>query len=697
MTDVKAWTDANNDYLAKALVWLRLRLARQAASRKVPTPQSSRRGFLSRLFGKTQAARVARVTKAELRTAFAAMEEAERQDPSPALVIVGERLGLSRFERQLLLLCAAVELDTGVATLCALAQGDPALHFPTFSLALSLFDEPVWEVLSPERPLRCWRLIEINQPGAQPLTTSAVRIDERILNYLKGLNYLDDRLSTLLVPLGPAVDEVESLPPSQRQAVDTIVDRIQRADGARHQPVVQLLGSDSSSKQLVARHAAASLGLHLYRLPAASLPTGSADLETFSRLWTRDCVLLPVALFLEAPDSGGEDLGGPPQALRHFLLSSNTLVFLDTRDTQSSLERASFTVDINKPAPVEQQAAWQVALGEVAGDSPALLAGQFSLNEDSIRGIASTELKRFGNGHEARPGPVLHERLWAACQGTTRPRFEGLAQRVEPKATWDEIVLPPEDRSLLTRIANQVALRTRVYDEWGFRNRMNRGLGITVLFAGESGTGKTMGAEVLANHLQLDLYRVDLSAVVSKWIGETEKRLRRLFDAAEDGGAILFFDEADALFGKRTEVKESHDRFANIEINYLLQRMETFRGLAILATNMKSALDSAFLRRLRFIVNFPFPTVADRKAIWEKAFPPKVPVNGLDWDRLARFNLTGGSIHNISLNAAFQAAHADSDLTMPLVLDAARTEFRKMNRPINEADFRWQTPKDVTA
>jgi SpoVK/Ycf46/Vps4 family AAA+-type ATPase len=227
-----------------------------------------------------------------------------------------------------------------------------------------------------------------------------------------------------------------------------------------------------------------------------------------------------------------------------------------------------------------------------------------------------------------------------------------------------------------------------VYDDWGFRERMNRGLGISVLFAGESGTGKTMAAEVIANELGLLLYRTDLSAVVSKYIGETEKNLRKLFDAAEDGGAILFFDEADALFGKRSEVKDSHDRYANIEINYLLQRMESYQGLAILATNMKAALDNAFLRRLRFIVNFPFPGPAERMAIWEKVFPRETPSTALDHARLARLNLTGGSIHNIALNAAFLAAQAGSPVTMRLILDAARTEFRKLERPINEMDFR---------
>jgi SpoVK/Ycf46/Vps4 family AAA+-type ATPase len=261
-------------------------------------------------------------------------------------------------------------------------------------------------------------------------------------------------------------------------------------------------------------------------------------------------------------------------------------------------------------------------------------------------------------------------------------------------------VLPKMEMDLLKQIGAQVRQRNMVYVEWGFARKMNRGFSISALFAGDSGTGKTMAAEVIANELRLNLYRIDLSAVVNKYIGETEKNLRRLFDAAEDGGAILLFDEADALFGKRSEVKDSHDRYANVEINYLLQRIESYRGLAILATNMKSALDTAFLRRLRFIVTFPFPGVADRRRLWEKVFLQDdlthglaaPPLDRLDYDRLARLNLAGGHIHNVALNAAFMAAHAGTKVNMPLILEAARAEFLKLDRPLNEADFRWPVP-----
>jgi hypothetical protein len=603
--------------------------------------------------------------------------------PPPALATLAARLRLSRFEQDILLLCTAMELDTGIAGLCGRVQGDSAKSYPTFALALHLFDDPSWEALSPERPLRYWRLIEINQPSGQPLITSVLRADERIVNYLKGVNYLDDRLSAMVSPM-PADAQPDSKPPLQRQAEQAILARLKQMSSGQSPPVIQLTGRDSPSKELVANSVAGALSLRLYRMPASLLPLQAAEIESFARLWQRESLLLPAALYLDAQNIDLESPAG--QAAGLLLARTRSLTILDTREAWPKSGFSSIAVETGKPSPGEQLAIWKDALGEAAGDIPAELTGQFHLGAAEIRRIAQEETSASA-GSDARP---LGDRLWAACLAATRPRLDGLAQHLEPKATWLDIVLPAQETNLLRQIAGQVNQRSRVYEDWGFAGRMSRGLGITALFAGESGTGKTMAAEVIANDLRLHLHRVDLSSVVSKYIGETEKNLRRLFDAAEDGGSILFFDEADALFGKRSEVKDSHDRYANIEVNYLLQRMESYRGLAILATNTKSALDPSFVRRLRFIVNFPFPGVVQRKAIWQGVFPAQTPISGLDFDRLARLNLTGGHIHNVGLNAAFRAAHAGSPVNMQMVLDAAREEFRKLERPIQEADFRWQ-------
>ena len=592
----------------------------------------------------------------------------------PALVTLCDRLALTQFERDVLVLCAAMELDTSIAGLCARAQGDPLRAWPTFALALSLFEQASWDVLSPERPLRHWRLIEINQPSGQTLTTSPLRADEWVVNYLKGLAYLDDRLAPLVTPMTPAAGDV---PPSQQAAAAIVLDRLKLGSPGSRLPPIQLVGRDAGSKAVIAGLVCGAFGLAIYRLPANMVPSTPSDLETFARLWQRQSQLLPVALYVDAR----EDAGSP--AIDRLLSRLDSLVILDARDPWPGLQHA-ITVDAAKPTPPEQRSAWGTALASLSGDAPALLSGQFDLNTADIK-----EIGRIALAAEPADAATVRDRAWKAALAATRPRLDNLAQRIEPKATWDDIVLLPNDARLLHQIADQVGNRSQVYQDWGFDKKSSRGLGISALFAGVSGSGKTMAAEVIANHLKLDLYRIDLSAVVSKYIGETEKNLRKLFDAAEDGGAILFFDEADALFGKRTEVKDSHDRYANIEINYLLQRMESYGGLAILATNMKSTLDQAFLRRLRFIVNFHFPSVAERQAIWQKAFPGEVPVSDLDFARLSRLNLTGGQISLIALNAAFIAAQARTPVTMPIVLDAARSEYRKLEQPIHEPDFRW--------
>jgi SpoVK/Ycf46/Vps4 family AAA+-type ATPase len=249
-------------------------------------------------------------------------------------------------------------------------------------------------------------------------------------------------------------------------------------------------------------------------------------------------------------------------------------------------------------------------------------------------------------------------------------------------------VIPPTQREQLRQIIAQVRHRGRVYGEWGFARKSQRDTGVAAVFSGASGTGKTLAAEVIAGALELDLFRIDLSAVVSKYIGETEKNLRRLFDAAECGGSILLFDEADALFGKRTEVKDSHDRHANIEVSYLLQRIEAFRGLAILTTNFRSALDEAFLRRVDFVVEFPFPDLATRAEIWRRAFPPSTPTQGVDVDKLAQLSIAGGNIRNTALNATFLAADAGSAVTMGHLLTAARSEYEKIGKSLTGAEIR---------
>jgi ATPase family associated with various cellular activities (AAA) len=337
-------------------------------------------------------------------------------------------------------------------------------------------------------------------------------------------------------------------------------------------------------------------------------------------------------------------------------------------------------------------AVWEARLGDqlaAHGARDAFLARmvqQFQFGPQQIHGVIRSAVEAAAlRNPEA---PILAEAdLWLAARRHAVRSLGGLAEKIESRRSLQELVLPAESSQQIREIASQVEQRNRVYEQWGFSSKLSRGRGIAALFAGPSGTGKTMAAEVLARHLDLDLYRIDLASVISKYIGETEKNLKRVFDAADESGAILFFDEADALFGKRSEVRDSHDRYANIEINYLLQRMEDYRGLAILATNRKSLLDPAFLRRLRFLVDFPFPSTADRVRIWRGAFPVQAELGPLDYELLGRLEVAGGNISNIALNAAFLAASEGVAINMDHVLAAARREYAKIDKLVLESEF----------
>jgi vesicle-fusing ATPase len=355
-----------------------------------------------------------------------------------------------------------------------------------------------------------------------------------------------------------------------------------------------------------------------------------------------------------------------------------------------SKARAEGRVELHRsvelPAPSEARELWASALGEPVARALAgaveEVAQHFRLGAAAIEAIAR-ELEATATA-ELDPAAELRR----LCRERSRVRLEGLAERIDPKATWDDLVLPPGQGALLRELVRHVRHRTQVYERWGFGERTTRGLGVTALFSGEAGTGKTLAAEVLARELGLDLYRIDLAATVSKYIGETEKNLARLFDAAEASGAVLLFDEADALFGKRGEVRDGHDRYANLEVAYLLQRMESYRGLAILTTNLRSNVDRAFLRRLRFVVQFPFPAAEQRAEIWRRTFPPAVPLDGLEPERLARLVASGGSIRSIALSAAFAAAEDGGVVTAGHVLRAARVEYAKAERPLTDAETR---------
>ena len=616
----------------------------------------------------------------------AALEQKPAPPPSDAESATGETraaldhlisvFGLSPFEGRLLMFVASPELDSAFAQLCAIAHGDPQRAYPTFSLALALLPGAHWSALSPGGPLRRWRMIEVGSGSA--LTTSPLRVDERILHFLTGVSAPEPRLAGIIAP----VDWEGELAPSHATLADRIVAAWSRSSPA---PVVQLRGEGSSVKRALARTASRQVDLKLAVASVGALPTAPHETETLSRLWEREAALEGYALLIEGEEFDFTD-GPRSAALTRFVERTQGLLLVSLREPRRLGNRPTVGLDVASLSATEQQIIWHAALGKTAAPlngHVALLASQFNLTADKIYAAAAEARIRV----ESVDSEQMGRALWDACREQARPRLEDLAQRMTSAPAWSDLVLPEPQQQVLLEIGAHVRQRALVYETWGFGKQGARGLGISALFAGASGTGKTMAAEVLANDLALDLYRIDLSSVVSKYIGETEKNLRRIFDAAEEAGAVLLFDEADALFGKRSEVKDSHDRYANIEVSYLLQRMESYKGLAVLTTNLRSALDTAFLRRLRFVVQFPFPDARHRAEIWRRVFPRNAPLDGVDPVRLAGLNVAGGNIRNIALNAAFMAADAGEPVRMSHLLRAARSEYAKLEKPLTESEI----------
>jgi hypothetical protein len=622
-------------------------------------------------------------------------EELAAAGMPPRSELLARLFGLTPFERSVLLLCLAAELDTGFERLFGYVLDDATRRHPTAALALSLLAGDDWigcrRSFLPEAPLRRWRLLTVDAGGG-PLASAPLRIDERIAHYLLGIGARDvdgheapdGRLAGALLPLSAA-----PLTARHRDLLGRLAPWVRERARQEGWPVLNLVGARGSGRRALARALCDELGPRLLELRLSRLGgAGPARAETL-RLLEREAILLGLAYYvdLQTADEGGE---GVAEAAAELAGELGVLVIAASGAPAAVVGRTRLTLPVPKPDPAAQAELWDQALARqrhTLNGSVDAITQQFDLGPTGIvRAVAAARdraLLRDPTGGEA----LSLEDVWQACREELSCPLEGLAQRVAPRHGWEDLVLPEDGLRHLREIADQVAQRGRVYESWGFGARLGRGRGISALFAGPSGTGKTLAAEILAAHLGLDLFRVDLAGTVSKYIGETEKNLRRIFDAAEESGAILFFDEADALFGKRSEVKDSHDRYANIEINYLLQRMEDYRGLAVLATNMKQHLDPAFLRRLRFVVDFPFPDPRARRLIWQGVFPRTVELDGLDLDALARMEIAGGSIRNIALNAAFLAAGAGTPIGMDHVLRAARREYAKLNKLVAEVEF----------
>lgn len=648
MTVPDTWLKANHDYLMKGIA-------------RVVT-------FLESKINQEGSTKISEI---------AALEKSNLSPPS-TLEKLCQIFNLSSSERDILLLCTAIEFEASLANLYAAANGNPQMNYPTFYLAREILSETHWSAIAPTSPLRRWQMIEVGSSNS--FTSSPLRIDERILHYLMGVRHLDKRLFELV----ELVSIQDNLVYSHDKIVKQIVEIWSQSPSYRL-PILQLCGEDINNKRAIACAACYTLQLNLYAISAEKIPTDTNHLQQFIRLWKREYALNSIVLLLECQNLETFDTN-QERAISQFIESIKYPLIISNDERRRQRLRPFITFDIYNPTAQEQRLIWQNNLDEITpniNQEVENLVSQFNLTTPAIQAAC---LKAKTLKIETQEKSSIQNQLWNICRIQARPRLDELAQRIESTFSWDDLVLPEKEMNIVRQISVHVQQRTKVYENWGLGSKSGRGNGIAAMFAGASGTGKTMAADVLGNDLNLDVYRIDLSSLVSKYIGETEKNLRRVFDAAEAGGVILLFDEADSIFGKRSDVKSSNDHYANLQVGYLLQRMESYRGLAILTTNLKNSIDQAFLRRIRFVVEFPFPDRKQRAEIWRRVFPKQTPTEGLDFKRLGQLTVAGGNIRNIALNAAFLAADADEAVQMKHILQAAKAEYVKLERQLTDIE-----------
>jgi hypothetical protein len=612
---------------------------------------------------------------------------------------------IGAFEAQALVLCLAPEVARKYDKLYAYLQDDVTRRKPTVGLALELFcrsraeEHAARAAFEPQGTLLKGRLVQVENGASTSLLSRPLKLDDRIAGFLLGSG-----------SIAPAVQEVAELTlpgvePEPALACEEL--RCRLRETIRHglglaEPtalVVYLHGPYGAEKRALARAVCADLGLPLVGADLDKLLVDGRPFEESVWVLAREAVLQPAALCLRGCDALlAEEGGQAPQAERqralfHAVASFSRLTFLLAERPWSPAGKLALPGFLDlELAPLEGAAArrwWEERLDSQALAGPidvGALASRFRLTPGQVRDAIALagSLARW---RSPRDGGFGEAELTAACRAQSGLKLAKVARKIEPRYVWSDIVLPSDQLEQLREICGQARNRHIVFGEWGFGRRLSLGKGLNVLFSGPPGTGKTMAAEVIADELDVDLYKIDLSQVVSKYIGETEKNLDRVFAAAESSNSILLFDEADALFGKRSEVRDSHDRYANVEVSYLLQKMEEYEGIAILASNLRQHLDQAFMRRLGFTVHFPFPDEESRRRIWTGAWPAETPLgDDVDFAALAHdFRLAGGNIKNIVLAAAFLAAAAGERVGQGHLLRATRREYQKMGKTIQAA------------
>lgn len=611
---------------------------------------------------------------------------------------------LSRFDIDTLLICILPELDLKYQKLYAYLQDDVTKKSPTVDLVLHLLCESfdgrlkARQAFSLEAPLIQYHLLHLYDDHTQrktPLLAKFLQIDERIAAYLLGSDQIDSHLLSfahLRHPQSKLRDVI--LPDDIKHRLVQLADYLKEAA-----PICYFQGTYGVGKQTTAETICYELGVPLLSIEVSRMLAANIPLELSVPLIFREGRLQNAALYLNDYDillSDEKESQSSYESVIHELESYPRWVFLAGErgwQPRGVLDTKPFiNVEFSIPTYSARSRLWErhwhngtpLAADADLGD----LASKFRLSGGQI-GDAAAMARSLALWRDPENGLVTNRDLYSACRKQAGQKLNTLAHQIHPQYDWDDIILPRDQNEQLLEICSYVKHHHTVYSDWGFGRKVSRGKGLNILFAGPSGTGKTMAADIMANELGLDLYKIDLSAIVSKYIGETEKNLDRIFREGQNSNAILFFDEADALFGKRSEVRDSHDRYANIEVAYLLQKMEVYDGVVILATNLRKNMDEAFARRMHFSVEFPIPEETDRYRIWQGIFPKEAPLrNDVDLTFMARqFKITGGNIKNIALSSAFLAAEDGGSITMETLIRGTKREYQKMGKLCTEGDF----------
>jgi SpoVK/Ycf46/Vps4 family AAA+-type ATPase len=623
---------------------------------------------------------------------------------------MGQKLTLSQLaticdlapaEVDILLIALAPELEPRYETLYAYLHNDVTRKRPSVDLSLNLIcrseEEKIHarELFSPDAPLLHFDLIELHEEPYDrnpTLLRRFVKLNDTVSRFLLGYQPCSTATAEFIIPETSIADLETS--EQTRKELQNLVQALEH--GAEDHTVIQLWGGSEAPLKQAAEALGNASNKNLLHVELARLDPDPAKLGGLVRdaaLW--DGFLVVNRGPSELPESEREKKNRSEEALWARIAESTVSVIVLNADEQfGSIQEPLhlWRVHVEPADYVVRRQSWQAALSDSVADLDAeRLADLFPFSGKRIQQVAGLAKARASLREPADPKPEMADAL-AAARDLTTPNLQRFALMIEPRYGWDDLVLPEDRLRQLRGIASRQQYRSLVHREWDFGRKMARGRGLMALFTGVTGTGKTMAAEVLAGELSLHLFQIDLSTVVSKYIGETERNLSVIFREAELSQCLLFFDEADALFGKRTEVKDAHDRYANIEVNYLLQRVEQYQGVVVLATNFQKNLDEAFLRRIQYVVDFPFPDEQARELIWKLHFPDKAPYDrDLDFRFLAsQFKIAGGNIRNVVIEAAFLAAQeggAEGRISMKHVIEALKHEHQKQGKLVMKTDL----------